>query len=70
MKQEIKDKIIKVRNAFIREDEKEPFSNRKYVDAYIKTADILFNSNGDLPMATDRAIYDFIDDLLKEVQND
>jgi hypothetical protein len=66
MKEESEIDIIKkLKKEFLKEDKKEPFLDREYVDESLRIFDILSEGIGDFEDETDRAIYDIVQDIFR-----
>lgn len=67
-----KDEVIKkVEANFLEDDKLEPFINREYAEETIRIYTLLRNkaSMGDFDSPQDRAIFDVVEDILRETQN-
>ena len=62
--------IKRAEKSFLEEDKKEPFLNREYVEETKRIFSLLRNksSMGDFENPTDRAIFDLVYDILREIK--
>lgn len=60
--------ILKAEKSFIEEDKEEPFLDREYVDETKRIFSLLKEGNGDFENPTDRAIFDIVKDIFREVK--
>ena len=67
----IEEAISKAEKSFLEEDKKEPFLDREYVDETKRIFSLIKgkSSMGDFENPTDRAIFDVVYDILREIKD-
>lgn len=67
--EELNEKVIlKAEKSFLKEDKKEPFIDREYVDETKRIFSLLKADVGDFENPTDRAIFDIVKDIFREIR--
>ncbi len=65
-----KEIIKKLEKSFVKEDKAEPFLDREYVEETKRIYKLLKNNDtsSDFIDATDKAIYDIVEDIFREIK--
>jgi len=61
--------IKKAEKSFLEEDKAEPFLDREYAEETKRIYGLLKEDMGDFENPTDRAIFDLVNDILREIKD-